>query len=321
MMKLSVIIPIYKVEKYIIECLESVCCQLPESVEVILVNDGTTDDSMNLARKYILGKYIELEKQFIFIEQDNQGLSSARNKGISVSNGEYIAFLDSDDKLKENYFEKILNILTRHSVDLIQFSAMRFDDNGNYSSFLGKQNMRGEVELNQQVLKSIFESSSWFAWLRVYKKVLFDDYNNLFPVGVNYEDAFLVPKLILKSDNIFYLDDILIFYRLNLNGITFSNSKKNIDDCQFVLEHMIDNIEKNQLYIPASFNMFVYLLEISLFSEGVGGAKVRSHDIKRKLKEINVYRNSLSFKQKCIYFFGVYYVLIKKNYHWLKKLC
>ncbi len=84
MVKLSVIIPVYKVEKYIIECLESVCCQLIKGVEVILVNDGTPDNSMNLARNYMLEKHIELKEHFIFIDQNNQGLSGARNKGISV---------------------------------------------------------------------------------------------------------------------------------------------------------------------------------------------------------------------------------------------
>ena len=316
MIKLSIIIPIYKVEKYIVECIESICCQLIDGVEVILVNDGTPDNSMLLARQYISEKYKHLEKQFLFIDQENQGLSGARNTGIRISRGEYIAFLDSDDKFSENYFDKIMSIIIEYDVDLIQFSAIRFDDMGNHFSFLQRQIFKGFIELNEQVLRSIFESSSWFAWLRVYNKKLFD-FSNLFPLGINYEDAFLVPRLILKSSNIFYLDDTLVLYRLNPNGITFSNSKKNIDNCQFVLESMIDRIQEHQLYKTAAFNMVIYFIEISLFNEGYNFAKNRWHLIKMKLKNVNMY--NLSLKQKSVYFLGIYYIYIKRIYHWLRR--
>ena len=106
MTKLSLIIPIYKVENYIIECLESVCCQLVEGVEVILVNDGTPDNSMIMARKYISEKYDHLVNQFVFIDQENQGLSGARNTGLINAKGDYVWFVDSDDTLEENAIVK-----------------------------------------------------------------------------------------------------------------------------------------------------------------------------------------------------------------------
>lgn len=108
MIKLSVIIPIYKVENYIIECLESVCCQLVEGVEVILVNDGTPDNSMLMARQYISEQYAHLKEQFIFIDQANQGQSVARNNGIMSARGDFIAFIDSDDFVAKNYIQVIL---------------------------------------------------------------------------------------------------------------------------------------------------------------------------------------------------------------------
>ena len=92
MTKLSIIIPIYKVEKYIVECIESICCQLVEGVEVILVNDGTPDRSMEMAKDYISNKYYHYLSRFVFIDQENQGQSIARNNGIDVAKGEYIAF-------------------------------------------------------------------------------------------------------------------------------------------------------------------------------------------------------------------------------------
>ena len=315
MIKLSIIIPIYKVEEYIIECIESVCCQLVESVEVILVNDGTPDRSMVIAKEYINEKYSQYLKQFIFIDQKNQGLSGARNTGLSVSTGKYITFLDSDDKLQENYFNKILNIILINDVDVIQFSALRFDNDGNYSSFLKKSVAAGFCEMNEENLVLIFEDSSWFIWLRVYKKELF--HNNLFPIGRNYEDAFLVPMLILESCSIYYLDEVLIFYRLNMKGITFSKNQKNIEDCQYVLEDMIDKSKKNSLYKYTVFNFLVYFLELSLMTEGFLKSKAKWHKVKVKLKGLRSYK--LSLKQQMIYFLGIYYVCFKRLYWWLKK--
>ena len=173
MIKLSIVIPIYKVENYIIECLESVCCQLVEGVEVILVNDGTPDNSMLMARQYISEQYAHLKEQFIFIDQENQGLSGARNTGISVAKGEYIAFLDSDDKLNNNYIEEILNVIKLNSdIDIIQFDALRFNNSGSVSVFLESLHYIGKHQLDSNIYKFVFSSASWFAWLRIYKREL-----------------------------------------------------------------------------------------------------------------------------------------------------
>ena len=119
MVKLSVIIPIYKVENYIIECLESICCQLIEGVEVILVNDGTPDNSMLLARSYISERYSNFCKQFIFIDQENQGQSVARNNALKICTGDYIAFLDSDDVWHAQKMEVMLQFALKYDLDFL----------------------------------------------------------------------------------------------------------------------------------------------------------------------------------------------------------
>ena len=110
-MRISLIIPVYNVEKYIIQCLESVVPQLSEYIEVILVNDGSPDNSMSLVNEYIDKIDPKIQKQIKIINQKNKGLSGARNTGIDHAEGEYIAFLDSDDILLLERFLKQINFL------------------------------------------------------------------------------------------------------------------------------------------------------------------------------------------------------------------
>ena len=100
---ISVIVPVYNVEKYLEECLDSIQDQTYSDIEVILVNDGSTDSS-----KEICKKYCKQDSRFLLINQENQGLSAARNKGVEISTGEYIVFVDSDDIIKTNYLEKLM---------------------------------------------------------------------------------------------------------------------------------------------------------------------------------------------------------------------
>jgi len=312
-MLLSLVVPIYNVEQYIEECLESVCEQLTldMQVEVILVNDGTPDNSMLLAYQYISENYNHLKNLFVFVDQENQGLSGARNTGISVSKGRYIAFLDSDDKLQATYFNKILNVIVEHDVDLIQFSALRFDNIGNYSKFLKNNINTGVVELGEKNLALIFENSSWFAWLRVYKKELFQ--NDLFPVGRNYEDAFLVPKLLLKSKNAYFLNETLLFYRVNLEGITSVYTAKNINDLRWVLWSMIERVEANKLYVSSVVSLSKYYLRMSLNNEDFVSFWKRWIELKAYYYSNGVsFSNVMTIKDKLFVFNGAFFILLMK---------
>lgn len=111
---ISVIVPVYNVERYLEECLNSIQNQTYTDIEVILVNDGSTDDSA-----VICEKYCEQDNRFKLINQKNQGQSVARNKGVEASNGEFIAFVDSDDIIQRNYFEKLMQYMTEE-VDIVE---------------------------------------------------------------------------------------------------------------------------------------------------------------------------------------------------------
>ena len=111
---ISVIVPVYNVEKYLEECLDSIQNQTYSDIEVILVNDGSTDKS-----KEICGKYCKQDNRFQLLNQENQGLSAARNNGVAASTGEFIAFVDSDDIILPNYLETLMYYM-REDVDIVE---------------------------------------------------------------------------------------------------------------------------------------------------------------------------------------------------------
>ena len=310
-MLLSLIIPIYNVEKYIEECLESVCCQLVAGVEVILVNDGTPDSSMLIARKYISERYNHLKEQFVFIDQENQGLSGARNTGISVSKGEYIAFLDSDDILSNKYFDEIIPVIDNYHVEIIQFNAKRFDsDKKIYSSFLKNLNLKGFYEVDKSILLEVYNHSAWFVWMRVYHSKFFK--NRRFPIGRNYEDACVIPYIFYEVKNIYFLESCLINYRVNSNSITAVKSKKNIEDLGFAIDLMIDFLFKEPLISISIVSLSQHYINDSYRAEGFYVAKKRWDALKAKIKK----NSSFNVKyvkntgNKLFYFLGVYFLKI-----------
>ena len=111
--KISIIIPVYNVEKYLSRCLESVINQSYKNIEIIIVNDGSTDNSFD-----ICNKYKKKDKRVILIDQNNQGLSGARNTGLKHATGEYICFIDSDDYVEKDYVEYLYKLIVKDDYDL-----------------------------------------------------------------------------------------------------------------------------------------------------------------------------------------------------------
>lgn len=316
-MKLSLIIPIYNVEKYIVECLESICQQLPlQDVEVILINDGTPDQSIVFARHFLQQQDIKIQNQFTIIEQNNQGLSAARNTGLEHTSGDYIAFLDSDDLIKAGYFEEIFSHIHKEKPDIIQFYAERLDDQGNILPFLKPFEKEGYFNLDQDLLLNIFNRSAWYSWLRVYKKTLFEKMR--FPVGKNYEDAYIIPYLFLFSKNIFITNKILLQYRINATGITATKSKKNIDDLGDTARHYLQDIEKYPIFTPTLVAISQCYINDSLKGESFTTAYQRWNKLRQ---EISNYRIQDGFVRnpgnRLFYKYGVWFLFFDLN---LRKL-
>ena len=257
MIKLSIIVPIFKVENYIIECIESICCQLINGVEVILVNDGTPDKSMILAKNYIMDKYSNHQDKFVYIDQENKGQSIARNVALKIAKGEYIAFLDSDDLLYQNYFKNLFEVLK--DVDIVQFKSARFYNNkADFKYFnVGLIGKNGCEQNTTQLMLEIFNQNAWFPWLNVYKKELF--LNLEFPKDIYFEDAVTIPEVFLRAKNIYFIDEIMYLYRVNFEGSILNNSNSNIEkkfiSFEFVLKIYLERLKNKIIYSSCFISM------------------------------------------------------------------
>ena len=224
MILLSVVVPVYSVEKYIGSFLSSLLPQLNDQVELIIVNDDTPDNSIKIVNSYI-EKYPNLNINLI--SQDNMGLSGARNSGLKLSVAEYVSFIDPDDIVSGNYIDVILRQIKSQRFDILTFNANRIDMDGDYISdcIVCSQNKDHDSQL-----RDVFNRGRWYAWARVFRKEIISGVG--FPVGKRFEDLLTVPSLYMKSSSIINLSDSLISYRVNPNGITMNPKVKDLHDVE-----------------------------------------------------------------------------------------
>lgn len=266
-MILSLIIPIYNVEKYIIDCLNVLVNQVADcDIEIILIDDGTPDNSIFLIEEFLKDKSIRVKNKFIIHNQRNQGLSAARNSGIELARGEYIAFLDSDDIVSENYFKILLEKINLHHPDIIEFNANRFDDSGRFYEIWNSVISSGFYQMNENILNKVATQSAWYAWKRIYKKELFKEIK--FPVGKNFEDAYTIPYIYLKSKNIYFIDEILLHYRFNPNSITSSITDKNLSDFKDAILKLSHYIERYPFLINSLLSLSRMYIQMYMQSKG-----------------------------------------------------
>ena len=224
---LSVIIPCYNCEQYIHDCLLSVYKQIDNAVEIIIINDGSTDNSLSIINHFS-NNY--KDKTIKVISQKNQGLSAARNVGITSASANYLAFLDGDDLWAPTFWETIKTAIQDLDVDLVEFDAVRFyEGDTEKRTTVSIVTMDGLSKISSiRDLEETFKKNEWFAWSRVYKKELFNTLR--FPAGRNYEDIATIPFIYLASSKIRGIKKELLLYRVREGSITFTPSMKNIDD-------------------------------------------------------------------------------------------
>lgn len=234
---ISVIIPVYNVEKYLKECVDSIITQSYKNLEIILVDDGSTDRSGNICEQ--LSKS---DKRISVIHKSNGGLSSARNAGIEASSGNYYMFIDSDDYIKEDMVEHLYRLMIKSDCDMTICNMIRFYDNGEIK-FLYKVN---EDELCLENLDRFETLAQPSVCNKMFKKYLFN--NVRFPEGKYYEDTYVYHELTYNAKKIGLVDYDGYWYRLRINSI-LSNDQYNdkffdaIDAvwhrATFLLEHNI----------------------------------------------------------------------------------
>lgn len=228
---LSIIMPCYNNEQYIILCLESIISQVNDRVQIIIINDGSTDKSDIVVENYLKNYK---GNNILYKNQDNNGVSSARNLGLEYAEGDYITFVDSDDLLENNYWSTIEPIMDSRKYDLIDFKYHRFFvENGKIRVLENKKNPN-----KIKSLPETFALSEWHVWTRIIKKdiAIIDK----FEIGKRYEDMLYTPYAYLRAKEILHLDDIFYLYRDNPDSITSNVKESDIHDIIFSIKKMIN---------------------------------------------------------------------------------
>lgn len=229
--KVSIIIPVYNVERFLKICLESIINQTYSNIEIIVVNDGSPDSSAE-----IIEEFLELDNRIIVVNKENGGLSDARNAGLRVATGDYILFVDSDDWIEKNMVADMMSAMLNNQVDLVICDFYHVLTSGKQrENGLGKYK---NIVINRQELVKLSlrdKEITNHVWRRLYKKENISA--EIFPKGLNFEDLYTTPEFIYHCENIFIINKPLYYYRENPNGIVKTLDFKYCHDYYKALEH------------------------------------------------------------------------------------
>jgi len=233
MAKISVIVPVYNVEKYLRQCLDSIVKQTFTDFECICVNDGSTDNSLS-----ILEEYSKKDNRFKVVYQENKGLCSARNTGLKYITSQYITFIDSDDFVSSDYLENLLNVAIKENSDIVYCRhKMYYSLDNKYESGPNKEKLNKlfsqyEIAQNTEKTKYILDivENSRSACMKLYKVETLKKNNLSFFENIYAEEDYAFNIVYnLFSTNISFLDEELYFYRKQIKSITTNNDNFRIN--------------------------------------------------------------------------------------------
>ncbi len=247
--KVSVILPVYNVGKYLRQSLDSLINQTLNEIEIICVNDGSVDDSYD-----ILEEYKAKDSRIKVIHKENKGTGAARNDGLRLATGECIGFVDPDDWVKPNMFERLYNLIKEKNLDIAMCMPDGYDEknaiNAPFPYFVDAnfENIIDDRVFNWRDLSPF--SYPMCVWNKLYTKELFDKYNIDFAEGLDFEDHKVIFGTLLTAERIFFIREKLYVYRFNREGsVLTDNNRRLIDHIE------IFNIVENLMKETNTFNI------------------------------------------------------------------
>lgn len=247
--KFSIIVPVYNTSKVLQRCFDSIFNQTYNNYEVIVVNDGSTDDSLNVIKKY--------KDKIVLINQKNEGLSMARNNGVKKATGDYILFVDSDDSINKDLLKELNNNITDE--DLIRYQIKNINNNKEIPyKEVGFKELNG-IEAFKKIAKYHYvETATCYA----YKKSYYIENKFSFIKGAYHEDFGLIPEVIIKANVVTSLEYIGYNYYYNEGSITdYTSYDKEIKKAYDVLKHYERLIDKSEDKFYKSFLANAVLLK------------------------------------------------------------
>ncbi|MDN5396283.1 MAG: glycosyltransferase [Chryseobacterium sp.] len=314
-MMVSIIVPVYNVENYLAKCLDSLVNQSLQTIEIIVVDDGSKDGSGLIIEEYARN-FPDKIKAF---SKENGGLSDARNFGLEKASGKYIGFVDSDDYVTEKMFAEMMQLAEKHEAKMVICNIQKVDQNGKVTQKLTQiPNMPERIELDNHF--SVFSDLSYFACNKLFNKELFA--HKRFKAGVHFEDIQLIPQLLLECKVLAQTQSFHYQYLERTDSITKTHTEKGLDILKAVqdVESVFEGSEysykrkelKNFQIFEGVYSFLAYVAFVK--NEEIFNKMVHELTIFRKERKIKI-QDILSYSR-----FGKNYLLslpLKKKIFYL----
>lgn len=257
---ISIVIPVYNVEKYISECLDSVINQTYSNLQIILIDDGSTDRS-----GIICDEYSKRDKRIEVVHQPNAGAGAAKNTGLNLIKGEYFSIIDSDDFLDLNYYKNMLDSMIKYDVDVVQCRFRNYFSNISFDrDFCFKHNQNQIYTNTRYLCELLFDWKYAVFWNKLFKSKLLT--NIRFPVDRKIDDEFFTYKVVGNAQKILNINDVLYNYRMRKSSVMNDNDNINLIcdriDCyderyKYIL-NKFSSLKKIYYYSLSNYILFNY---------------------------------------------------------------
>lgn len=282
----SVIVPVYNVEKYLDECINSICLQTYFNIEIIIIDDGSIDDSGKKC-----DEWAKKDKRIQVIHKQNGGLSDARNCGLELAKGEWFLFLDSDDYIEYGLVEKCLETVNRLSdaeIDIVFFGYTEFVDNCKINQ-IDEIKTPPLIKNSEDIIREIiFGTQPVMVCTKLYKKRIWD--NIRFPIGRIHEDDFVIMPTLKVARKICIMLEKMYFYRRRPDGLSRTMNEKEIRDKLEAYKERLDYIKDDEELLEQAVYQYLCTLMIVYFQQSLENRKLY----------INEYREEYRINKKVI---------------------
>lgn len=318
---LSIIIPVYNIENYLEKCLDSVLNQTYNNLEIIAIDDGSDDASLN-----ILKIYAKKDKRLIVIHKENEGVFLARLTGMKMCNGKYIGFVDGDDVVENGMFELLMSNAKKYNADISHCGyVMDFPDgHSDYYYNTGKKIFQNNLEGLKDLLEGKFVEPG--LWNKIYKRKLIDKFiskQNVIDHTIKNLEDLLINYYLFKESNIAIYEDICMYhYTLRKSSAATSIKRNKFEDPIKVMKILMNNEKDRELY-NIIYKRYIAALIVNINQDIYKDISIKSRNIlKKERKNYDKYQISKKYKLITIGIchFGLLYKGIRRMYEKITKI-
>lgn len=274
MAKVSLIVPIYNSQNYLEKCIKSLLNQTLKDIQIILINDGSTDNSEKIIKSFD-------DERIVYISKNNEGIGKTRNLGIDKATGEFLAFVDSDDYLNEHFCENMYQKAVNDDCDLVVCDF--FEDR---NTLVGIK-FKDFKDTNLRETPELINNINLGPCNKLYKKSLFDDKSNRFEENLKYEDAPFVVKMLLSANKIGKVNDYLTYYVIHSNSETTIRDKRMYDILE-ITDIIVNDLKKVDYPNDSLVSLAVMILtDYTIQQRYISDVKYRHDFINKAFKYLN----------------------------------